>query len=58
MATTQQPSIRTLIAELAATEDVLRGCRAPAGSRERSARRRQSELVTELRRRHASSQTG
>ncbi len=52
MATTQQPSIRTLIAELAATEDVLRGCRAPAGPRERSARRRQDELVAELRRRH------
>ena len=49
MATTQQPSIRTLIAELAATEDVLRGCRVPAGPRERSARRRQGELVTELR---------
>ena len=53
MATTQQqPSIRDLIAELADTEDELRGCRAPAGPRERSARRRQGELVTELRRRH------
>ena len=36
MATTQQPSIRDLIAELADTEDVLRGCRGPAGPRERS----------------------
>ncbi|MFL6080008.1 MAG: hypothetical protein ACJ714_08775 [Ornithinibacter sp.] len=52
MATTQQPSIRDLIAELADTEDVLRGCRVPAGPLERSARRRQGELVTELRRRH------
>jgi hypothetical protein len=53
MATPQQPSIRALIAELAATEDELRGCRAAAGPRERSARRRQGELVTQLRRRHA-----
>ena len=51
MATPQHPSIRDLIAELADTEDVLRGCRA-AGPRERSARRRQGEIVTELRRRH------
>jgi hypothetical protein len=58
MATTQQPSIRTLIAELAATEDELRGCRVPAGPRERSARRRQGELVSELRRRHARFPTG
>jgi hypothetical protein len=55
MATTQQPSIRSLIAELASTEDVLRGCRAPAGARERSTRRRQAELVVELRTRHARS---
>ena len=52
MATTQHPSIRDLIAELAETEDVLRGARAPTGPRERSARRRQGELVSELRRRH------
>jgi len=52
MATTQRPSIRDLIAELAETEDVLRGARAPTGPRERSARRRQGELVSELRRRH------
>jgi hypothetical protein len=51
MATTQHPSIRDLIAELADTEDVLRGCRA-TGPRERSARRRQGEIVIELRRRH------
>ena len=49
MATTQQPSIRDLIAELADTEDVLRGCRGAAGARERSVRRRQGEIVTELR---------
>jgi hypothetical protein len=58
MATTVQPSIRTLIADLADTEDVLRGCRAPAGPRERSVRRRQQELLTELRRRHAHSFSG
>jgi hypothetical protein len=52
MATTQRPSIRDLIAELADTEDVLRGCRGPAGSRERTARRRQGQIVTELRSRH------
>ena len=55
MATTQQPSIRDLIAELADTEDVLRGCRAPAGPRERSARRRQGRIVSELRSRHGTS---
>ena len=49
MATTQQRSIRDLIAELAGTEDVLRGGRGAAGPRERSARRRQGEIVTELR---------
>jgi hypothetical protein len=53
MVTTQQPSIRDLIAELADTEDVLRGCRGPAGARERTARRRQGQIVTELRSRHA-----
>ncbi len=53
MATTQRPSIRDLIAELADTEDVLRGCRGPAGARERTARRRQGQIVTELRSRHA-----
>lgn len=52
MATTQRPSIRDLIAELADTEDVLRGCRGPAGARERTARRRQGQIVTELRSRH------
>jgi len=52
MATTQQPSIRDLIAELADTEDVLRGCRGPAGPRERSARRRQGRIVSQLRTRH------
>jgi len=57
MATTQHPSIRDLIAELADTEDVLRGCRA-AGPRERSARRRQGEIVIELRRRHGYAQLG
>ncbi len=58
MATTQRPSIRDLIAELADTEDVLRGCRAPTGARERSARRRQGEIVTELRRRHGHGRPG
>ena len=53
MAPEQQPTIRDLIAELAETEDVLRGCRDAAGARERSTRRRQGEIVTELRRRHA-----
>jgi hypothetical protein len=52
MATTAQPSIRDLIAELAETEDLLRGCRGPAGPRERSARRRQGRIVSELRSRH------
>ncbi len=52
MATTERPSIRDLIAELADTEDVLRGCRRPAGPRERTARRRQGQIVTELRSRH------
>jgi hypothetical protein len=52
MATTQRPSIRDLIAELADTEDVLRGCRGPAGPRERTARRRQGRIVSELRNRH------
>ena len=53
MATTQQPSIRDLIAELADTEDVLRGCRGPAGPRERSVRRRQGRIVSELRSRRS-----
>ena len=53
MATTPQPSIRDLIAELADTEDVLRGCRVPGGQRERSARRRQTRIVTELRTRRS-----
>lgn len=52
MATDQHPSIRELIAELAGTEDVLRGCRAPAGPRELATRRRQTELVAQLRGRH------
>ena len=53
MAPEQQPTIRDLIAELAETEDVLRGCRDAADARERTTRRRQGEIVTELRRRHA-----
>jgi hypothetical protein len=53
MATTQRPSIRGVIAGRADTEDVLRGCRGPAGARERTARRRQGQIVTELRSRHA-----
>ena len=52
MDTTRQPSIRDLIAQLADTEDVLRGCRA-TGPRERSVRRRQGEIVAQLRSRHA-----
>lgn len=55
MTTTQRPSIRDLIAELADTEDLLRGCGVPAGPRERSARRRQSRIVYELRSRHCTS---
>jgi hypothetical protein len=53
METTRQPTpIRELIAELAATEDVLRGCRAGSPSaRHRAARLRQGQIVTELRRR-------
>ena len=43
------PAIRELIAELARTEDALRGCRDAAGPRERSVRRRQREIVGELR---------
>jgi hypothetical protein len=58
MAHEQQPTIRDLIAELAETEDVLRGCRDAAGPRERSTRRRQGEIVTELRRRHARTAAG
>ena len=44
--------IRDLIAELAVTEDLLRGCRAdsPAAGH-RAARVRQAEIVGELRRR-------
>jgi hypothetical protein len=53
METTKQPtSIRELIAELADTEDVLRGCRAEAPTaRHRAARLRQGQIVMELRRR-------
>ena len=53
METTKQPtSIRQLIAELADTEDVLRGCRADSPSAtHRAARRRQGQIVRELRRR-------
>ncbi|HEU5241979.1 MAG TPA: hypothetical protein VFU25_08195 [Ornithinibacter sp.] len=53
METTQQPTpIRQLIAELADTEDVLRGCRADSPSAtHRAARRRQGQIVRELRRR-------
>jgi len=53
MAPEQQPTIRELIAELAETEEVLRGCGDAAGGRERSTRRRQGEILAELRRRHA-----
>ena len=58
MAHEQQPTIRDLIAELAETEDVLRGCLDAAGARERSTRRRQGEIDTELRRRHARTAAG
>src|SRR4051812_11126347 len=58
MAPELQPTIRDLIAELAETEDVLRGCRDTAGARERSTRRRQGQIVTELRRRHPRFVTG
>jgi hypothetical protein len=47
--TSPTPAIRELIAELARTEDALRGCRDAAGPRERSVRRRQEEIVGELR---------
>ena len=49
------PAIRELIAELARTEDALRGCRNAAGPRERSVRRRQEEIVGELRSRRVGS---
>jgi hypothetical protein len=56
METHQQPTpIRELIAELADTEDLLRGCRAEAPTaRHRAARLRQRQIVRELRRRPVS----
>jgi hypothetical protein len=55
MRTTEHPTpIRELIAELAETEDVLRGCRAGATSaRHRAVAVRQGQIVLELRRRPA-----
>ncbi len=53
--TSPAPAIRELIAELARTEDDLRGCRDAAGPRERSVRRRQDEIVGELRSRRVGS---
>ena len=56
MRTTEQPTpIRDLIAELAGTEDELRGCRGTAPSaRHRAAALRQGQIVMELRRRPVS----
>ena len=51
MDTTTRPSVRDLIAELAATEDVLREHRRTAGTGDPEVRHRQREIVTELRRR-------
>ena len=52
MDTTTRPSVRDLIAELAATEDVLREHRrTTASSSDLEVRHRQREIVTELRRR-------
>lgn len=62
MDTTTRPTVRDLIAELAATEDVLREHRRPAqteahgatgsaGGTDLAVRHRQREIVTELRRR-------
>ena len=57
MDTPTRPSVRDLIAELAATEDVLRERRrttgAPTASSDLAVRHRQREIVGELRRRHA-----
>lgn len=52
MDTTTRPSVRDLIAELAATEDVLREHRrTTASGSDLEVRHRQREIVTELRRR-------
>ncbi|WP_392543620.1 hypothetical protein [Oryzobacter telluris] len=51
MDTTTRPTVRDLIAELAATEDVLRGHRRGATSTDQAVRHRQREIVVELRRR-------
>ena len=46
------PTVRELIAQLAAAEDDLRECRRPGATRQREAvLRRQAHIVTELRRR-------
>lgn len=46
------PTVRDLIAELAATEDVLREHRRRPAPTDRAVRHRQGEIVSELRRRH------
>jgi hypothetical protein len=51
MDTPTRPSVRDLIAELAATEDVLREHRRTSGSSDLAVRHRQREIVGELRRR-------
>ena len=45
-------TVRDLIAELAATEDVLRERRRRPAPTDRAVRHRQGEIVSELRRRH------
>jgi hypothetical protein len=51
MDTTTPPSVRDLIAELAATEDDLREHRRAPRPRDHAVRRRQDQIVVELRRR-------
>ncbi len=51
MDTTTPPTVRDLIAELAATEDVLRAPGHGTLPADRAVRHRQRELVSELRRR-------
>ena len=51
MDTPTRPSVRDLIAELAATEDVLREHRRTSGTSDLAVRHRQREIVGELRRR-------
>ena len=53
MDTPTRPSVRDLIAELAATEDVLREHRRTAGGPDLAVRHRQREIVGELRRRRS-----